>query len=217
VSTTQLDHLVVAAATLDEGVRWCEAELGITPGPGGKHALMGTHNRLFKIAGAQFPNAYFEIIANDPDAPPPGRARWFGLDALDLRGGPRLIHWVARTSALDARLAALSQAGLQAGRAIGASRETPQGRLSWRIAVRDDGTLLHAGALPTLIEWGQQHPASSMPDSGISLRSLTLRGLPLAAARALALSGVRLASDAGPALSVQLDTPRGPVCLSTRQ
>jgi hypothetical protein len=31
----QLDHLVVAARTLDEGVAWCEATLGVTPGPGG--------------------------------------------------------------------------------------------------------------------------------------------------------------------------------------
>ena len=69
-----LDHLVVAAASLDDGVRWCEATFGITAGPGGRHALMGTHNRLFSIAGPDFPDAYFEIIAIDPGAPPPGPA-----------------------------------------------------------------------------------------------------------------------------------------------
>ena len=52
-----LDHLVVAARSLDEGVRWCAATLGVTPGPGGKHPLMGTHNRLFGIAGDLFPRA----------------------------------------------------------------------------------------------------------------------------------------------------------------
>jgi hypothetical protein len=45
-----VDHLVVIAHTLDQGVAWCEQTLGITPGPGGKHPLFGTHNRLFKIA-----------------------------------------------------------------------------------------------------------------------------------------------------------------------
>jgi len=87
-----LDHLVVAAATLAEGVQWCEALLGVTPGPGGQHPLMGTHNRLFDISSEAFPQAFFEIIAIDPAAPPPGRARWFGLDTLDLRGGPRLLQ-----------------------------------------------------------------------------------------------------------------------------
>ena len=54
---TQLDHLIVAAATLAEGVAWCEDMLGVTPGPGGQHPLMGTHNRLLKIATAQHPDA----------------------------------------------------------------------------------------------------------------------------------------------------------------
>lgn len=206
-----LDHLVVAAASLDEGVRWCEATLGITPGPGGQHPLMGTHNRLFSVAGPDFPEAYFEIIAIDPAAPPPGRARWFGLDSLDLSRGPRLIHWVARTEALDAALAAWQALGLDAGRAIEASRDTPAGRLSWRIAVRDDGRLRAGGASPTLIEWGgTAHPARSMPASGVVLRALTLRRLPRAALHA---PGVSIADDEGPALCAEFDTPRGRVQL----
>ncbi|MBC7940386.1 MAG: VOC family protein, partial [Chitinophagaceae bacterium] len=98
LSTALVDHLVVAATSLDQGVAWCEATLGVTPGPGGKHALMGTHNRLLKISTETFPNCFLEIIAIDPDAPPPGRARWFGLDGLDLSSGPRLVTFVARTS-----------------------------------------------------------------------------------------------------------------------
>ncbi|MEO7742546.1 MAG: VOC family protein [Usitatibacter sp.] len=45
----ELDHLVIAAATLEEGVRYVEAQLGVTMGPGGKHATMGTHNRLLSL------------------------------------------------------------------------------------------------------------------------------------------------------------------------
>ena len=52
------DHLVIAARSLDEGVGWCEATFGVVPGPGGTHPLMGTHNRLLKIATADFPRAY---------------------------------------------------------------------------------------------------------------------------------------------------------------
>jgi hypothetical protein len=52
-----LDHLVVLAATLDEGAAWCEATLGVAPGAGGRHALMGTHNRLLRIDGEGFPRS----------------------------------------------------------------------------------------------------------------------------------------------------------------
>jgi hypothetical protein len=213
-----LDHLVVAARTLDEGAAWCEATLGVVPGPGGRHALMGTHNRLFKVASEAFPDAYFEIIAVDPDAPPPGRARWFGLDRTDLTAGPRLVSFVARVENLDAALVDLRAAGLDAGCAWAASRETPSGPLRWRIALRDDGAPLCHGALPTLIEWGDRHPAASMPDSGVVLRSLVLHGVPVAAAAALDLVRVRLDRDNAvmPALEAHLDTPRGPLTLSSR-
>lgn len=207
-----LDHLVIGAASLAQGVDWCEATLGITPGPGGSHPLMGTHNRLFRVDGERFAQAFFEIIAIDPDAAPPGRARWFGLDASDFSSGPRLLHWVAR-SALDANSAALRGAGFDPGPAIAASRDTPQGRLEWRLTVREDGALLAGGALPTLIEWQSRHPSASMPPSGVSLAALTLGGLPPAATRALDWQGVEFAADPAPALCALLDTPRGRVLL----
>lgn len=210
-----LDHLVVGARTLAEGVRWCEVTLGVTPGPGGRHPLMGTHNRLACISSETFADAFLEIIATDPDAPAPGRTRWFGLDdAALLADGPRLLHWVARTDALDALLTGLRAAGVDAGRALAASRETPLGRLEWRIAVRDDGALLCGGALPTLIDWaGCRHPATTMASCGLALRALTLRGVPAAAASAL---GLAIETTPGPALQVELDTPRGRVALHTR-
>jgi hypothetical protein len=213
--TVVLDHLVVASPSLEAGVLWCEATFGFTPGPGGKHASMGTHNRLFRIASAAHEKAYLEIIAVDPDAPRPARARWFGLDAIDPAAGPRLIHWVARAPDLDVRLAALRAVAIDAGEAIGASRDTPAGLLQWRIAVRHDGRLLANGAIPTLIEWGDRHPSASMPASGASLRSLTVRGLPPMAAAALDLKGVDLAADIGPAITAVFDTPRGAVTLNS--
>jgi hypothetical protein len=216
LSAVVVDHLVVAAPTLDAGVRWCEATLGITPGPGGRHPLMSTHNRLFAIGGEHlYSNAYMEIIAIDPEAPPPGRSRWFGLDAIDLSAGPRLIHWVGRCTDLDAALAALRAADVDAGQAIAASRDTPAGPLHWRIAVRADGRLLAGGALPTLIEWGERHPSASMPASGVRLSSLTLRGLGARVRAALVLQGVDATDDPGPAISSTFDTPRGRVIIDS--
>jgi hypothetical protein len=233
VSQVALDHLIVAAATLEQGAAWCEATLGLAPGPGGKHALFGTHNRLLKIATPAFPQAYLEIIAIDPEAPPPQRPRWFGLDEATLQArlrdeGPRLIHVVARSTMLDMHRWGLITVGLQPGEPVAASRQTPQGLLSWQILVRPDGALPGTsgasgasgpasaagpapGALPTLIQWSGEHPTTRMPDSGVTLRELHLHGLPPRAADVLRLRGVHLDPGPGPALRARLETPRGAV------
>jgi hypothetical protein len=185
-----LDHLVVAARSLDEGVAWCEATLGVTPGPGGRHALMGTHNRLVNLSSDTFPHSYLEIIAIDPEAPPPGRTRWYDLDDKALQAalsdGPQLIHWVARSSNLQTHLRALSSAGWNGGEAIHVER----GDLRWQISVRPDGRRLCDGVLPTLIEWGARHPCHDMPASGLRLQSLTVEGLPESALLALRPEGI---------------------------
>lgn len=212
-----LDHLVVVAATLDDGVAWSEATLGLTPGPGGRHALMGTHNRLFSIASPTYPLAYLEIIAIDPAAPPPARRRWFDMDdpALQERvrhSGPRLLHWAARVPDAHAAVAALQVLGVDRGEVIAASRPTPQGLLQWQIAVRADGQRLCDGALPTLIQWGAVHPAAAMPASGVTLLSFELQhpqaDMLASACQALDLHGVPVRT--GPAqLRARLQTPRG--------
>ena len=228
--TAQIDHLVVAASTLDEGVDWCERTLGITPGPGGEHPLMGTHNRLFSIATAQYPKIYFEIIAINPGAAHAciqGAKRWFDLDNSALQrqleqNGPQLIHFVASTPRASAAVNALSQLGLDRGVLLPASRMTASGLLSWQITVRKDGQRLMNGALPTLIEWGDVHPSDGMAASGVTLESLSVT-LPnpvelSAAYDAIRLKGVTLTDqpDEGSAhLLARLHTPLGPVTLKS--
>jgi hypothetical protein len=219
-----VDHLVVMAASLDEGVQWCEATLGITPGPGGEHPLMGTHNRLFKITSPAFPAAYFEIIAINPAATPtrpPGSRRWFDMDDPALRAriardGPQLVHFVASVPDAPAAVAVLQAQGLARGEVLQASRPTSAGLLQWQITVREDGERLFDGCLPTLIQWGPTHPVQGMPESGVHLQSLALTH-PQADAlsnayRAIGLSSVAVYS--GPArLTAQLHTPKGAVTL----
>ncbi|MBI5255232.1 MAG: VOC family protein [Burkholderiales bacterium] len=215
--TTEVDHLVVVADSLAQGVAWCEQTLGATPGPGGRHALMGTHNRLLSLANDAYPGSYLEIITIDPEAPPPARARWFGMDhpALQaaVRETPRLVHLVARCRPIEPLRDALFALGTDPGPPIAAERDTPQGRLTWRLLVREDGAIACNGALPTLIEWGARHPADDMPPSGVTLGAVTLGGLPAPVHRLLRLRGVAAADL--PGLSVRLHTPRGPLTLTS--
>jgi hypothetical protein len=205
------DHLVVAARTLDEGAAWCEATLGVVPAPGGKHSMMGTHNRLLAIGSLRFPRMYLEIIAIDPDAPPPSRARWYDLDAPELQqaiaASPRLVHWAARTADIAAAIAALRAAGHDPGAAIAAERMTPRGTLRWKISLRDDGRRLAGGAVPILIEWGDVHPCDALPESGVAVERIAIGGGVQAPAESL---GVDAAPDGAP-LAVSLTTPRGRV------
>ena len=126
------DHLVLAAATLAQGIEYVSALTGVAPRPGGKHVAMGTHNALLKL-GERF---YLEIIAIDPDGARPARPRWFDLDSgdlqVDLLERPRLVHWVARTRDLER---AVAQCGYETGPILPFER----GAYRWRITVPDDG------------------------------------------------------------------------------
>jgi glyoxalase-like protein len=158
----QIDHLVVAARTLDEGSAWVEERLGVAPVPGGKHALMGTHNRLLKLGE----RVYLEVIAIDPDAPAPSRPRWFALDTPEmqerLEQGPALVHWVERTEDIEEA----ARHGADALEVLALSR----GAYRWRIGVRADGAFPGNGRLPTLIQWeGGDHPANDLPRSACAL------------------------------------------------
>jgi hypothetical protein len=230
---TQIDHLVVMAASLDQGVQWCEDTLGITPGPGGEHEKYGTHNRLFKIASPQFPLAYFEIIAINPQAVIPKRAqvpRWFDMDNAVLQKAvaqaPRLVHFVSSTEDVKAARHVLRTQGIERGQVVHASRKSSKGTLNWQITVREDGERLFNGCLPTLIQWGKPdateplrlHPRNSLPRSGVTLQSLTVShpsGVKLQAAfDAIGLADIAI--EAGPAnLVANLQTPKGLVQLQS--
>lgn len=225
--SARLDHLVIAASSLEQGVAWCEDILGITPGPGGEHPLMGTHNRLLGIGSPVFTGAYLEIIAINPAAAHmrgAGEKRWFDLDDRDLQAqlektGPQLIHFVANTTQAAADVKALAKLRLDRGRLLQASRMTASGLLRWKITVRDDGQRLFYGMLPTLIEWGEVHPSAGMAASGIALLSLQahhprpedLR----AACEAIGLASLGIHQGA-PNLLATLQTPRGMVTLESR-
>lgn len=165
--------------------------LGVTPGQGGRHPRMGTHNRVMGLGAGE----YLEVIAVDPDAPAPGRPRWFDLDRR--AGPPRLANWIARTDDLDGLVSCMPEAG----RPVAFER----GDLRWRMAVPDDGVLPFDGCFPALIEWQSEPPL--LPDTGLRLTALLLRH-PEAATLAPVLAS--LTSD--PRIQVQ----EGPTALEAR-
>jgi hypothetical protein len=182
----EFDHLVVACRTLEEGAAWIESQLGVATVAGGKHALMGTHNRLLSLG----PRRFLEVIAVDPDAPPPGRPRWFDLDAPAMRAslaaGPQLIHWVERTDDIDLALRDYPETV----EVLALSR----GPYRWRIGVPPDGRRPGGGTMPTLIQWeGSLHPADALPASGCRLERFISAGGRLTASFSTP-SGVRTIS-----------------------
>lgn len=161
----EIDHIVVGARTLEEGAAFVERLLGVRPGPGGAHEGAGTHNLLLGLG----PDCYLEVIAVDPNQPDPAEARPFDLDQPDTRmmleAEPRLLAYVARTTALDAVVARL---GASRG---GKVREMRRGDLSWRIAFppqRQDMDNL----IPALIQWEGAGATGRLPDSGCRLVAL---------------------------------------------
>jgi hypothetical protein len=228
---THIDHLVVAARSLDEGVAWCEATLGITPNAGGEHENYGTHNRLFKIATPRYPMAYFEIIAINPAASAQKRnanKRWFDLDDAALQASiakePALIHFVVNTTDVQLARNTWKAQGLDTGPVVHAHRRTGKGKLNWQITVRDDGQRLFDGTLPTLIQWGKPeatepmrlHPRHSLPRSGVSLQTITVSH-PSSEKLTKAFEAVHLkdieVSNGAATISATLQTPKGLVVL----
>ena len=207
-----LDHLIVAAATLADGIEYIAGVTGVTPQPGGKHAAMGTHNALLRLGERVF----LEVIAIDPEGAKPARPRWFDLDNIALQAElterPRLIHWVARTTDVE-RTAARCPIPL------GTVHPMARGDYRWRITIPDDGKPPGKGLVPTLIQWDvPAHPADALPESGVSIAGFAgahpepedIRG----ALAALGLSGVLpVTYDPYARLAAMLRTPRGVVTL----
>ncbi len=164
----RLDHIVIAADSLPQGVDFLRSQLGVEIPAGGFHKTMATHNHLMQLGG----DSYLELIAIDPAAEIPKHPRWFGLDQADKRAAlkrqPRLITWVMNTPDIQ-RLA--GSAGFDIGTPTALSRDD----LRWEIALTDDGRLLADGMLPYCIQWhSSPHPSRGMADLGCRLRSLTI-------------------------------------------
>ncbi|MBB2930976.1 VOC family protein [Paraburkholderia silvatlantica] len=222
-SSLRLDHLVVAARTLEEGVQYVSDALGVAPSGGGAHPLMRTHNRLLGLWGG----AYLEVIAIDPAANSGTgsganvRARLFALDdpavQARLEQGPYLSHWVARVDP-PKRLARWRE---QYPQRIPAPVPMTRGDFCWQLTVPENGAFpswqgAGDGILPSLIQWDTaHHPSQVLADTGIALTSLTGFHREAQAAREQlqwlgAAHLIAVEEALSPALVAQFETPSGP-------
>jgi len=174
-----LDHLVVSARTLEEGVQYVADTLGAAPAGGGTHPSMRTHNRLLGLWGG----VYLEVIAIDPRAPDAAegqaaRPRLFALDDpathARLENGPYLSHWVARVE----RPKRLATWHAQYPQRIPPIVPMTRGDFTWGLSVPDDGSFpawqqVGDGVLPSLIQWDStRHPSHLLAPVNVALRAL---------------------------------------------
>ncbi|MFT5112221.1 MAG: hypothetical protein ACI8P9_001545 [Parasphingorhabdus sp.] len=165
--TTQLDHLVIAAENLQEGIAYIRDQLGVDIPAGGKHLHMGTHNHVMQLGNG----TYLEVISIDPDGATPPRPRWFDLDnplmRERLQRGPALIHWVVNTPSFSN----LPDFNPQVW---GIPQLMQRDNLRWLFALPEDGHLPGAGLIPTVIEWQCQQPSTNMANRDCVLKELRL-------------------------------------------
>nr|WP_321403398.1 VOC family protein [uncultured Desulfobacter sp.] len=165
---TQIDHLVIGANTLSQGVNYVKKLLGVEMPYGGVHTKMGTHNHVMR-AGE---NNFIEIIAINHDIEPPDHPRWFGLDDPFIRQQietePSLLTWVVNTHDIQE----LTQ---RSTFSLGNPELISRGKLNWYFGLPNDGRLLAGGMLPYVIQWQTDtHPSKNMADLGCTLDRLEI-------------------------------------------
>ena len=207
----KIDHIAVGAQSLAQGVAAMQNQLGVTVPDGSKHTAMSTHNCVMQTGHESF----FELIAIDPEAPDPGRVRWFTLDdpatQQRLAERPRALCWVVGTDDLDALVA---RSPIDLGEIVFFQR----GERTWRLTVPRDGSLPEGGLVPAFIEWSPgPHPSTGQQDLGVHLDQVLISHRDPARLQALfdTLEIGELAEihQGDPALRFAFSTPSGRVVI----
>ena len=208
----RIDHVAIGCDSLERGAEIMRDKLGVSLTQGSKHDLMSTHNRVMQAGNESF----FELIAQDPNAPQPKRTRWFTLDNQHtlqrLSESPRALCWVVNTTDLDAVVAA---SPIDLGEVVTFTR----GDRSWRLTVPADGHLPGEGLIPAFIEWSPgPHPSSAQQDLGVRLDKINLShpnpDLLIEQLTQLRVNDLATVKQGKTALSFTFDTPNGAVTLN---
>lgn len=205
----KIDHFAIGADSLEQGQQALSELLGVTVPTGGKHDAMSTHNCVMQSGNESF----LEILSIDPEAPAPGRARWFSLDEAPTRQKlaqrPRALCWVVGTDDLDAVVAA---SPVDLGEVVLFTR----GDRSWRLTIPRDGHLPEQGVLPAFIEWSPgPHPSTGQQDLGVKLNAVKLTHPDPDQVRdvlkTLGVAHLAQVSEGERSVAFELDSPKGKV------
>ena len=213
----RLDHIVIGANTLEQGVAYVKEIMGVEMPFGGVHRQMGTHNHLMKLGEGVF----LEVIAVDPDGNLTAGPRWYGLDdpfvRVRIARQPMLLTWVVNTTGIHELLN-------RANISFGKPKRISRGALSWDFGMTDDGRMIAGGMLPYVIQWHTDvHPASKMAGLGCRLQGLEIHHpfpqwieAALASIDALELVTIQaLPKHAEPYLTANIETPNGIIHLKS--
>lgn len=208
----QLDHIVVAIRSLEEGVAQFEQLMGVKAGAGGKHPGRGTENALISLGGG----SYLEIIAPQPGATlSPQDQPMKALEKLAI------IDWAISVPEVDRAVASLKAGGFSTSLPQPGARLTPAGeRLDWMTFGLSGEDLAVA---PFFIRWSPntRHPSTTAP-AGCSLERFAVHAVKsdrvAALLQALGVGGVAVADgprrveaslSCGPRRAI-LTSPDGP-------
>jgi hypothetical protein len=206
---SRIDHLIIAAPSLKEGMARAEELLGVEAMPGGQHPGFGTRNALISLGKG----TYLEIVGPDPEQPDPEGARLFGVD--DLKAS-KLVTWVAKGTDLEGLVSGAGSAGTYEsvlGSVPSGGRKQPDGSfLAWEVT--DPFTPREGGVVPFFIDWGETpHPSETAP-VGCELVDLRAEHPDVGRVREI-LNGLelnlRVESGPTPALIAKIRGPGGTV------
>ena len=164
----KLDHIVLAANTLEEGTSYIENKLRIKLSNIGYHKDMGTHNRVVKISKS----VYLEVISIDPDCEQIISKRWFNLDSSilqsQLRKSPRVVGYVIENK--TKKILKYYEPFFKAFR----------DKYKWNFAMLNNNSDIlgdqshHNGVIPSLINWESEKPINKMQDNHLNLKNLEI-------------------------------------------
>lgn len=154
-----IDHLIFAAPTLEQGMDIIEKKLGVRPVYSGQHLGKGTHNALLALGQ----HIYFEVIAPDPSQENISKPLWMKSDLAET---PQLWTWAAKSEDLFSLEKIARAHQVPFGKIESGNRTQPNGNvLSWNLSfpVLEN----EAGIIPFFLDWGNTiHPATTLPQAG---------------------------------------------------
>lgn len=201
----RVDHLVYATTDLDRGIAEIEKLVGVRATLGGKHPGRGTKNAFIALG----PNSFLEIVAPDPDQPPPKEPRAFFKGLTESR----LVRWFINSRDIRHDRDEAVSKGVPYGEVKPGSRQRPDGvQVSWQFT--DPAKPVAESVGPFIIDWSDTPHPSQSAAKGAKLISLRAEHPdPREAKRLLLVLGLKIPVKKAkrPALIATIEGPRGRV------